>query len=332
MRNYIIVPASKNNPWTNYLRNEILKISKRTSIVNLNFNLINNQINLIGKLNNETVIIANFATTSGFQSGLLKKNGAKIICVCYGSDVLLAHTFFRKLRLIFAFAFCDYIFTTSRSNYELDLKIQRYNFFKKKVKNFQFSPKIYVQNSDRKKISLLSVRHCREIYNIKEIIYSFSRNIDKFKKIGVEKLTILEGFSDEKYLLELKRYVEINNLNENIEFVPGNLSQLQFQEFVSLAEVIISVPVSDLLGGPVQEAFHLSAKPILTTLPAYTSALKEFDVSWINIEEFNADDWLYDSYIKTHKINTQKNKILANRYFNHEDNFREISQVLNELF
>ena len=111
---------------------------------------------------------------------------------------------------------------------------------------------------------VLSARHLHPVYNQETVIAAFSLVL---REIPDALLVLRQHSSDPPYLANLRRRIEEGGLRSAIRFV-GTLPYERVADLFRLADVTVSVPLSDGTPMSILEAMACGSAPVVSDLPS----------------------------------------------------------------
>ncbi len=210
-----------------------------------------------------------------------------LIVTAWGSDIYIEAQKSKKIRQWVSHTFekADLITTTSKSLKKYLMK--NYKIESKKIIRFYWGQDLEIFKKDydneimklRKKYNLgknifivLSNRNMKPLYGIDYIIRCIPDVIKKEKNV---KFIFLRGSGFKDYEKQLKSLVKELKVEKYTIFIAEFLSQKEFAVINNLADVVISLPVSDQISGAVKEAMACGAIPILQDLECYHEQIED---------------------------------------------------------
>ncbi len=115
-------------------------------------------------------------------------------------------------------------------------------------------------------------RLARPLYNKHIIIEAFAKYLSEGGSSAT--LLIAESFPDPTYVAGLKKQVSILGITEKVRFV-GAIPHGEIADYYILADLTISVPLSDGLPQTLYEAYACGSFLILGDLPQYTGVVED---------------------------------------------------------
>jgi glycosyltransferase involved in cell wall biosynthesis len=223
-----------------------------------------------------------------YQAWLVALTGFRpLIVSAWGSDIYIDANNLKQNRQWAEYAInkSDMVVTTSKTlrkyiidNYEVHPeKISRFywgqdlNVFKRGYKNDIHKLKLKL-NLDDNHFVVLSSRNMKQNYGIKYIIDCIPYVIKKKTKV---KFIFLRGSGSIEFENQLKKLVDKLKISKYVIFVSKYLSSEELAVYDNLADVVISLPISDQFSGVVKEGMACGAIPIVHDLEVYHEHLED---------------------------------------------------------
>lgn len=118
---------------------------------------------------------------------------------------------------------------------------------------------------------VLSPRNMMPIYRIENIVYSIPRVIKEYPNTI---FVFLKGMADKKYFHKIKDIIKKLSIGKNVRIIEKWLDEREMVALYALSEISISIPKLDQFSGAVRESMLIGTVPIVSSLPIYTSNLK----------------------------------------------------------
>ncbi|OGF50654.1 MAG: hypothetical protein A2044_00375 [Candidatus Firestonebacteria bacterium GWA2_43_8] len=220
---------------------------------------------------------AHYATSYGFMAAF--SGFHPFLLTCWGSDILVTPKKNPFLRALTRHVLNKADAVTCDSE-DMKSEIEELSDKGAKISKVYFGPEEKVLGVKPKKHnlkSILSLRGLESNYNIDKIIAAFSVLIADGEKA---KLVILgEGRKKEALL----RLTELKGLSALVEF-KGRVKNNLIPHYLSLSDVVVSVPSSDSTAASLLEAMAAGCIPVVSGIPANKEWVKE------KVNGFIADD------------------------------------------
>ncbi len=118
---------------------------------------------------------------------------------------------------------------------------------------------------------IFSPRACAPLYNINIILKAFILLLKEIKNVI---LILVDYNTKEEYKKELEDYINQANIKDNIRFIK-RISYEEMPLFYNLADLTVSVPISDGTAGSLTESMACGTPIIVSDLPTTTEWVKD---------------------------------------------------------
>lgn len=213
---------------------------------------------ILKEIKPDLISIQQIGSLAFFYTLLLHRK-YKILLTAWGSDIMIFpyKNFINKWMTHFTLKKATYL--SSIDSVGMISVMKCLSNFDKEIIPINFGISEYIEFEDditKKENIIFSPRSHKDLYNIENIIYSFT----KFNKNKSDWSLYISGSEDPVNTPKYKELVKTLGIQNNVKFL-GHLSQKQNSEIMKKAKIVISVPFSD--GRPISVMEAISSNSTL---------------------------------------------------------------------
>ncbi len=308
------------------ITNEI-NIEKDVVAINADFSLGMKSFATIKKIRSivsdfqPSVVHIQQANTYAFLTVLaLKNKHIPLILTAWGSDVLISPKKSFLLKKMLQYVLNNIQVITADSNHVLN-SAQKLVNKKLSLRNINFGIEMKECTKVEKENIIYSNRLHKELYNIDQVIHSFS----KFVQSNNDWKLVIAGSGDETE--KLKELVHRLDINKYVAFV-GFLNQEENYHYYCKSKIYISIPRSDSVSISLVEAILCGCIPFVSNLEANLELIENNRNGFVEDDLENID---FNKFIKIDTTNFEKTRDKLKITFSKEYNKNCYIEIYDEV-